>query len=105
MTDSTKKEMDDILKYGKRFCYMMLSRLQSDCAYFLGNGNCYEPHLWAGNVPDHIDLMRGIWENAFTDSEKPEWLTLEQIEQYRADMMAGLEKKTQGQGKPFKYAS
>lgn len=66
-----------------KFNYMLLSRLQMDCNYFLGNGNRYEKHLWAGNVDDHIEMMKKIW-NGF--EEKPEWLSMEQIEDYERKM-------------------
>jgi len=66
-----------------KFNYMLLSRLQTDCDYFLGNGNRYEKNLWAGNVDDHIEMMKKIW-NGF--EEKPEWLSMEQIEDYERKM-------------------
>lgn len=66
-----------------KFNYMLLSRLQMDCDYFLGNGNRYEKNLWAGNVDDQIDMMKKIW-NGF--EEKPEWLSMEQIEDYERKM-------------------
>lgn len=66
-----------------KFNYMLLSRLQMDCDYFLGNGNRYEKNLWAGNVDDHIEMMKKIW-NGF--EEKPEWLSMEQIEDYERKM-------------------
>lgn len=66
-----------------KFNYMLLSRLQMDCDYFLGNGNRYEKNLWAGNVNDHIEMMKKIW-NGF--EEKPEWLSMEQIEDYERKM-------------------
>ena len=34
----------------------ILDRLKQDCEYFLGNGNGYEKHLWAGNIKDQIAL-------------------------------------------------
>lgn len=66
-----------------KFNYMLLSRLQTDCDYFLGYGNRYEKDLWAGNVNDHIEMMKKIW-NGF--EEKPEWLSMEQIEDYERKM-------------------
>ena len=69
-----------------RFNYMMLGRLQSDCEYFLENGQRSEKHLWAGNVADQIKEMKKIY-NKFVESEKPEWLTLEQIEDYEKEMI------------------
>ena len=65
--------------------YQMLSRLQSDCNYYLGCGNRNEKNLWAGNVKDQIIKMKELW-NQFTDDQKPEWLTYEQILQYEKEM-------------------
>lgn len=67
--------------------YMMLGRYKSDCEYFLGYGNGYEGHLYFKEVNRHCDEMKKLYES-FADNEKPEWLTLEQIEEYRANMQA-----------------
>lgn len=37
--------------------YAFLSRLQSDCEYFLGNGRGYEGHLYYGSVDRQCDEM------------------------------------------------
>lgn len=74
------------LPYEMRFKYQMLGRLKSDCEYFLGNGNGYEGHLWAGSVEEQIAEMRKRW-NEFEDDEKPEWLTMEQINEYEKNML------------------
>ena len=66
------------------FEYMMLSRLQSDCEYFLNWGQRREKHLWAGNCKDQITEMKRLYELL---PEKPEWLTLEQIEEYETKMV------------------
>ena len=63
------------------FRYMLLSRMQSDCAYYLGNGRIYGPHLWAGNEKDQIEYMKILW-NSFPDDQKPEWLSFEDILAY-----------------------
>jgi hypothetical protein len=60
----------------------MLSRLQSDCDSFL-NGTRNEKQLWAGNVDDQIKEMKRIW-NAL--KEKPQWLSMEEIEEYEKKM-------------------
>lgn len=65
--------------------YMLLSRLQQDCDYFLGAGGRAEKHLWAGNVQDQIAKMREIYD---TLAEKPQWLTAEDIDRYERDMAA-----------------
>lgn len=71
-------------KSGKfKYEYMMLSRLQHDCDYFLGNGNRAEKHLWAGNVKGQIEEMKRLWNLL---PEKPEWLSMEQILDYEKKM-------------------
>ncbi|MGF7010664.1 hypothetical protein M2146_001188 [Lachnospiraceae bacterium PF1-22] len=76
----------------KSFQYQMLSRLQSDCEYFLGYGNYSEKRLWASNVKNQIKEMKKLW-NGFEKHEKPEWLTMEQINQYEKDMLIALREK------------
>lgn len=66
--------------------YMLLDRLRSDCNYFLGNGNGYEGHLWADTVEEHIKKMKEIY-NSFSKADKPQWLTMEQIEEYERKML------------------
>ena len=70
---------------GDKFTYMMLSRLQMDCDYFLGNGNGYEKHLWAGNVDGQIEEMKKLW-NSLPESKKPQWLSMEDILDYESKM-------------------
>ena len=70
---------------GKKFNYMMLSRLKSDCDYYLGNGNRNPKSLWSGDESKQIAKMREIY-NGFSDEDKPEWLTKEDIDKYE-DMM------------------
>lgn len=66
--------------------YGILSRLESDCKYFLGNGNGYEGHLYYKEVNEHCDEMKKLYES-FSDGDKPEWISLEQIETYRREML------------------
>ena len=69
----------------EKFNYMMLSRLEGDCKYFLGNGNRNVKHLWADTVEEHIAYMKKLY-NDFPENEKPEWITLKQIEFYEREM-------------------
>ena len=62
------------------FLYMLLDRLRSDCNYFLGCGNRNEKYLWGPNAADHVAEMEEIYN--YLD-EKPEWLTAEEISEYR----------------------
>ena len=65
------------------FLYMMLDRLRCDCEYFLGFGGRCERSLWACNVENQIEIMHEIWDYL---EVKPEWLTKEQIEDYKNQM-------------------
>jgi len=69
------------------FRYRMLSRLKMDCEYYLGHGNRQAKHLCYQDAEEHIMQMKQIW-NMLPDSGKPEWLTMEQIEQYEKEMLA-----------------
>lgn len=69
----------------ERFNYMMLSRLQQDCEYYLNYGNRNEKKLWALNVKDHIKEMKKI-HDGFKDNKKPEWLTYNEILEYERQM-------------------
>ena len=63
--------------------YFLLSRLKADCEYFLGGGGRAEKHLWAGNVREQIAKMRELYDAL---PEKPEWLTMEDIDRYAQRM-------------------
>jgi len=81
-----KFTLDWILSRDEKFRYQMLGRMRSDCDYYLGNGQIYGNHLWAGNEVDQIDYMKCLW-SSFAEDKKPEWLTWEQILQYERDML------------------
>lgn len=68
-----------------RFKYQLLGRLVSDCKYFLGYGDGYAKHLWAGDVDSQIKKMKEIYNEL---KEKPEWLSLEDINNYATKMKA-----------------
>lgn len=80
----TRQEFAEWIKSTEEsFQYQLLSRMQMDCNYFLGNGNRLEKHLWAESVEEHIDFMLIIYDNLL---EKPEWLSLEDIQKYESAM-------------------
>lgn len=85
-TERTKKPIEDQPTEEQKFNYMMLGRLKSDCDYYLGYGNRYAKHLWAGNEQDQIDEMKKLF-NSFEDDKKPEWLTFEKILEYEKLMV------------------
>lgn len=74
--------------------YMLLDRLKQDCEYYLGNGNRNAKYLWAGNEDGQIAEMRKIYNQL---KEKPEWLTLDDINNYAKEMgVAELPSTTDG---------
>lgn len=68
-----------------RFNYMMLSRMQSDCEYYLGYGNRNKSRLAGDSVETHINAMKEL-HNSFPEGQKPEWLTYEGILDYEKRM-------------------
>lgn len=72
----------------KKFQYMLLDRLRSDCDYYLGHGNRYPGNLWGKDEKDHLEHMKSIW-NDFSEDEKPEWLTWEKLQEYEKEMLGG----------------
>ena len=65
-----------------KFTYMMLSRLKSDCDYFLGYGG-KGSSLWGITVEEHIKEMKVLWNKL---TIKPEWLTLKELQDYEINM-------------------
>jgi hypothetical protein len=78
--------IQEILKSSETFRYSLLSRMQSDCNYYLGYGNRYAKNLWAGDETEQILTMKLIW-NSFSHDDKPEWLTWEDILNYETKMI------------------
>ena len=70
--------------------YRLLSRLKSDCEYFLSTGARAEKHLWAGNVDEQIDKMRELYDLL---PEKPEWLSKQDIDNYERQMIKSAQSK------------
>lgn len=66
-----------------KFNYMLLSRLQADCDYYLGFGGRYAGQLWAKDEQAQIDKMRELYASL---EVKPEWLTSAQIDEYAQKM-------------------
>jgi len=75
--------IEGLTKREPRLKYMLLSRMQMDCDYYLGFGMRRASILWAGNEQLQIEYMKALWNSL---EEKPEWLTMEQIEEYEKQM-------------------
>ena len=78
-------------KYGldgedEMFCYQMLSRMKSDCDYYLGYGHRHAKHLWASSEEAQIECMKALWESIPKD-RKPEWLTRHDLAQYESALV------------------
>lgn len=67
-----------------RFSYQLLARLKQDCDYYLGFGNRAKKHLWAGDEAAQIAKMKDLHSAI---PEKPEWLSLDDIGRYEAEMV------------------
>jgi len=84
MEQSRKTE---ILSHDETFRYKLLSRMKSDCEYYLGNGNRHPKHLWAENEAEHIEIMR-LLHQSFPEDRKPEWLSEADINNYEKAMVS-----------------
>ena len=84
-------KLNEVMVNDEKFRYQLLSRMQSDCNYFLGNGNRCKKHLWGQEVDAHIAYMKALWLS-FPADRKPEWLSYEEIEVYEKRMSEEAEK-------------
>ena len=76
----------DLVGSDTEFRYRLLSRCIQDCKYFLGCGSRFSKYLWGCCVENHIQAMRILWDS-FSDDEKPEWTSLEEIERFSKKML------------------
>ena len=72
------------MAYDFAFEYQLLERCKQDCEYFLWYGNRQRKYLWGGTVEAHIAKMRELF---LILPEKPEWLTVEDINLYEIAML------------------
>ena len=83
MSKIDRRDKAVLIKYGlngeDEFRYMMLSRLQLDCKYFLGNGNRHNKYLWAKDPKEHIKIMKALYRSL---PAPPEWITMKEIKYY-----------------------
>lgn len=85
-TIELKEIVNDFISSGYDFCYRMLSRMKQDCKYYINYSieNEMTYTLWAKNTYDQIELMKMIYEIL---PEKPEWISMEKIEEYAEKML------------------
>lgn len=77
MTNEMKEMKIWISQRDKKYRYMLLDRMRQDCEYYLNGHECVN-HSWGKTEEEQIDYMLFIWD-LFTENEKPEWLSREQI--------------------------
>lgn len=77
------KEDFDINQLSLKDRYSLLDRMRSDCEYYLGYGNKNPKHLWSGDPKKQIEDMKILYNSL---EEKPEWLTMEDINNYDMQM-------------------
>ena len=85
MLSQPQQELDSVPS-NFEFEYRQLSRLKSDCDYFLGAGQRHGKHLSEGGIEAQIAKMRELYDAV---PDKPEWLIAEDIDRYEAEMQAG----------------
>ena len=68
----------DSLPTERKYC--LLDRMRIDCESFLGFGARHEKYLWAESVKEQIESMLYLYDSI---KQKPEWLTREQILNYK----------------------
>lgn len=74
-----------IAEHDDSFKYQLLDRMKGDCEYYIANKeNDENNHLWVKNAKDHIEYMKKLY-NSF--DEKPEWLTMQDIENFEKRML------------------
>ena len=78
--------VEEVMRRDKRFRYMLLARLQSDCEYYLGFGNRSTGRLWAGDEARQIEGLTRLYDG-FPEDEKPRRLTREEIAEYANRML------------------
>lgn len=72
--------------------YQLLDRLKSDCDYYLGacvdfgmDMTAAQKNLWAGSIEAQVSKMRELYDKL---PEKPDWLTMQDIDRYEHNMLA-----------------
>ncbi len=79
-------DLKNLKKYTRNdeYLYMTLSRMKSDCNFYLGYGNRNHKRLWAGEEKAQISKMKEVHNYL---NPKPEWLTMEQIDEFEKQMV------------------
>ncbi len=69
------------VRHPRQFDYMLLSRLQADCNYYISCGGCGKNNLWS-DIDTILNKMDSILKS-FEAEDMPEWLTAAEFEQLK----------------------
>lgn len=69
-----------LLSQDETYKYQILGRMQSDCQNYTQS----KSHLWGININDHITYMTELYKSL---KVKPNWLSIEQINNYKRHMI------------------
>lgn len=61
--------------------YMLLSRLITDCKYYLGYGNRHKKFLWAHDEEEQIKKMKSLYYG-MPYHQRPQWLSETRLKYY-----------------------
>lgn len=67
---------------GSKFRYMLLSRMRSDCDYYLSMTHSAR-NLWAGNEEAQIKDVISLYLSL---AKKPKWFTVKELDAYSVKM-------------------
>lgn len=85
MQTTASPDAQPVVTHDTSFNYQLLARLVQDCDYYLGFGGRAKKHLWAGDEAEQIQKMKELYDGF---QEKPQWITLEDIARYEAEMVS-----------------
>ena len=75
----------EVKNWDSSFKYSMLSRMKSDCDYYLGYGGRAKENLWAGNEIDQINYMQEVYSQL---KKKPQWLSKGDLRKYKCEILS-----------------
>lgn len=68
-------------EHPRKYSYMLLSRLQMDCKYYINCNGCSKNNLWS-DIDTILNEMESILKS-FQPEDKPEWLTDSEYEELK----------------------
>lgn len=75
--------LSKLVAYDETMKYQLIDRMRLDCDYYLEGGNRHNKYLWANDEKEQIEIMFLLYHSV---KSKPEWLSIEGIEDYAKEM-------------------